>query len=140
MDPRLEIYSHVGADGILHIEGLLDMKDQDVTVTVSRSEQANDTGSQFNLEQYAAQATGKAITDNIKAIGRSCSALNLLGDHSPWRDYRVQRYRPSWVGFLVAIDSSALVTILFEEDEADVFAELISHRIHNRSFMRGFPH
>lgn len=82
MESYIHIHSHIGADGTLHIEGLHEMADQDVTIILSPVLNTNGTAS-FDLQCYAAPTTGKAVADKLKAISRTCSRLLVLDNRSP---------------------------------------------------------
>lgn len=82
MESYIHIHSHIGADGTLHIEGLHEMADQDVTIILSPGLSKNGTAS-FDLKRYAAPTTGKAVADKLKAISKTCSRLPVLDNRSP---------------------------------------------------------
>ncbi|MGB3295105.1 MAG: hypothetical protein WBB01_19150 [Phormidesmis sp.] len=78
---NLSIKTHVDPNGVLHIEGLEQIANQDVTVTLSLpSASANAT--KFNLEQYAAPTVGPDVVASIMAISAACSSLPVLDDRS----------------------------------------------------------
>lgn len=78
---NLSIKTHVGPNGVLHIEGLDQTANQDVTVTVSLpSASANTT--EFNLEQCAAPSIGPEVVSSIMAISATCSKLPVLEGRS----------------------------------------------------------
>ena len=78
---NLSIKTHVGPNGVLHIEGLNQIADQDVTVTVSFP--ATSVGpAEFDLEQYAAPTVGPEVAAGIMAISAACSSLPVLDDRS----------------------------------------------------------
>ncbi|MEN8446908.1 MAG: hypothetical protein ABG776_18075 [Cyanobacteria bacterium J06555_13] len=78
---NLSIKTHVGPNGVLHIEGLEQIADQDVTVTVSLPP-ASANVLEFDLEQYAAPTVGPEIAASIMAISAACSTLPVLDDRS----------------------------------------------------------
>lgn len=78
---NLSIKAHVGPNGILHIEGLEQIANQDVTVVVSLPSTSADA-TEFDLEQYAAPATGSDIAASIMAMGAACSSLPVLDNRS----------------------------------------------------------
>lgn len=78
---NLSFKTHVGPNGVLHIEGLDQIADQDVTVTVSLP--AAPAGpTEFDLEQYAASTVGPEAAASIMAISNACSSLPVLDDRS----------------------------------------------------------
>lgn len=78
---NLSIKTHVGPNGVLHIEGLDQIADQDVTVTVSLPS-TSATAPEFGLEQYAAPTVGPEVAASIMAISAACSSLPVLDDRS----------------------------------------------------------
>ncbi|MEO0708937.1 MAG: hypothetical protein AAF050_25215 [Cyanobacteria bacterium J06649_5] len=78
---NLSIKTHVGPNGVLHIEGLAQIADQDVTVTVSLlSASANVLA--LDLDQYAAPTVGPDVAASIMTISAACSTLPVLDDRS----------------------------------------------------------
>ncbi|NJM98874.1 MAG: hypothetical protein HC800_18495 [Phormidesmis sp. RL_2_1] len=78
---NLSIKTHIGPNGVLHIEGLNQIADQDVTVTVSLP--ATSVGlAEFDLEQYAAPTVGPEVAASIMAISAACASLPVLDDRS----------------------------------------------------------
>ena len=78
---NLSIKTRVGPNGVLHIEGLDQVADQDVTVTVSFS--TTSVGSpEFDLEQYASPTVGPEVAASIMAISAACSSLPVLDERS----------------------------------------------------------
>lgn len=78
---NLSIKTHVGPNGVLHIEGLDQIANQEVTVTVSFP--APSVGpAEFDLEQYAAPNVGPEVAASIMAIGAACSNLPVLDARS----------------------------------------------------------
>lgn len=57
---NLSIKTHIGPNGVLHIEGLDQIADQDVTVTVSLPATFV-SPIEFDLEQYAAPTVGSEV-------------------------------------------------------------------------------
>ena len=78
---NLSIKTHVGSNGILRIEGLEQIANQDVTVTVSLPT-ASAKATEFDLEQYAAPTTGPDVADSIMNISAACASLPTLDDRS----------------------------------------------------------
>lgn len=78
---NLSIQTHVGPDGVLHIEGLEQIADRDVTVTVSLPS-ASATVPELDLEQYAAPTVGSDVAASIMAISNACSSLPVLDERS----------------------------------------------------------
>ena len=81
MNLPIHVQSHIGADGTLHIEGLHQIANQDVTVILT-PQIGGGEDTPFELEQYAASITGKSVADRIKAISHACSSLPVLDDRS----------------------------------------------------------
>ena len=78
---NLSIKTHIGPNGVLHIEGLDQIADQDVTVTVSLP--ATFVGPiEFDLEQYAAPTVGSEVAASIMAISAACASLPILDERS----------------------------------------------------------
>ncbi|MEO1401279.1 MAG: hypothetical protein AAFV72_08475 [Cyanobacteria bacterium J06635_1] len=82
MESYIQVHSHIGADGTLHIEGLHQMADQDVMIILSSVFDNNGTPS-FELQRYAAPIIGKPVADRLKAISKVCANLPVLDDRSP---------------------------------------------------------
>ena len=78
---NLSIKTHVGPNGVLHIEGLDQVAGQDVTVTVSLLTTSVSTP-EFDLEQYAAPTVGPDVAAGIMAIGAACARLPVLDERS----------------------------------------------------------
>ncbi len=78
---NLSIKTHVGPNGVLHIEGLEQIANQDVTVTVSLPS-VSATSTEFDLEQYVAPTVGPDVAASIMAISTACSKLPVLDDRS----------------------------------------------------------
>ncbi|MEO1396286.1 MAG: hypothetical protein AAFV90_25605 [Cyanobacteria bacterium J06634_5] len=78
---NLSIKTHVGPNGVLHIEGLEQIADQDVTVTVSLPS-ASANVLEFDLEQYAAPTVGPDVAASIMTISNICSTLPVWDDRS----------------------------------------------------------
>lgn len=78
---NLSIKTHVGPNGVLHIEGLDQIADQDVTVTVSLPT-TSVSSPEFDLEQYAAPDIGSDVAASIMAISAACSSLPTLDERS----------------------------------------------------------
>jgi len=81
MNLPIHVQSHIAADGTLHIEGLHQIANQDVTVILT-PQMGGGEDTPFELEQYAASVTGKAVADRIKAISQACSGLPVLDERS----------------------------------------------------------
>lgn len=79
---NLSIETHVGPDGVLHIEGLNQIADQDVTVTVSSRSATSVSSVESDLDQYAAPTVGPEVAASIMAISTACSSLPVLDDRS----------------------------------------------------------
>ena len=78
---NLSIKTHVGSDGVLHIEGLEQIANQDVTVTVPLPT-TSAKATEFDLAQYAAPTTGPDVADSIMAISAACASLPVLDNRS----------------------------------------------------------
>ena len=78
---NLSIKTHVGPNGVLHIEGLNQVADQDVTVTVSLPD-TSVSSAEFDLEQYAAPSVGPEVAASIMAISTACASLPILDERS----------------------------------------------------------
>ena len=78
---NLSIKTHVGPNGVLHIEGLNQVADQDVTVTVSLPD-TSVSSPEFDLEQYAAPSVGAEVAASIMAISTACANLPILDERS----------------------------------------------------------
>ncbi|NEP15469.1 MAG: type II toxin-antitoxin system VapB family antitoxin [Leptolyngbya sp. SIO4C1] len=78
---NLSFKTHVGPNGVLHIEGLDQVADQDVTVTVSFPADPA-SPAEFDLEQYTASTVGPDVAASIMAISDACSSLPVLDDRS----------------------------------------------------------
>ena len=78
---NLSIKTHVGPNGVLHIEGLDQVADQDVTVTVSFPTPSVGFP-EFDLEQYASPTVGPEVAASIMAISVVCSSLPVLDERS----------------------------------------------------------
>ncbi|MEL6854722.1 MAG: hypothetical protein AAFO83_06380 [Cyanobacteria bacterium J06607_13] len=78
---NLSIKTHIGPNGVLHIEGLDQIADQDVTVTVSFPT-ISVSPAEFDLAQYAAPTVGPEVVDSIMAISTECSKLPVLDERS----------------------------------------------------------
>jgi hypothetical protein len=84
MESSIQIRSHIGTDGILHIEGLYQIADQDVTIILTPSSSTVPLLHESNLDQYAAAPTvGPEVADKLKAISRRFQALPVLDNRSP---------------------------------------------------------
>jgi hypothetical protein len=83
MEPMIHVQAHIGADGILRIEGLHHIADQDVVVILAMPPKPSpDADVPFDLERYASPIVGKAVADRLKAISQACSRLPMLDDRS----------------------------------------------------------
>jgi hypothetical protein len=82
MEPSVHLQSHVGADGTLHIEGLHQMANQDVTVILAPQLSGKATPA-FDLEQYRAANSGQAVVDRLNALSQTCAALPVLDSRTP---------------------------------------------------------
>lgn len=78
---NLSIKTHVGPNGVLHIEGLNQVADQDVTVTVSLPD-TSVSSSEFDLKHYAAPSVGAEVAASIMAISAACASLPILDERS----------------------------------------------------------
>jgi hypothetical protein len=77
----LSFQTHIDPDGVLHLEGLHQAADQDVTVTVSFTSKMDDSV-ELSLEQHAASATGPEVAASIMKISEACSSLPILDNRS----------------------------------------------------------
>ncbi len=82
MESSIQIQSHIGTDGVLHVEGLYQIADQDVTVILTPSFYSEHSFNPYDLEQYAAPV-GQEVADKLRAISRCCQALPVLDNRSP---------------------------------------------------------
>lgn len=73
----IEVRSRVGADGILHIEGLHDIANKDVVITMLPVSQV-DVRAELNLQSYAASTVGESVAKRMQEIGANCSRLPIL--------------------------------------------------------------
>lgn len=78
---NLSIKTHIGPNGVLHIEGLDQIADQDVTVTVSLPATFV-SPIEFDLEQYAVPTVGSEVAASIMAISAACASLPILDERS----------------------------------------------------------
>ena len=78
MNLPIHVQSHIAADGTLHIEGLHQIANQDVTVILT-PQLGSSEDKPFELEQYVASVTGKFVADRIKAISQACASLPVFG-------------------------------------------------------------
>ena len=78
----IQIHSHIDASGTLHIEGLHQIANQDVTVILSA---LSDTDVDLSLgeESHNSLVTGNVVADRIMAISKACSSLPILDTRSP---------------------------------------------------------
>jgi hypothetical protein len=84
MESSIQIQSHIGTDGVLHIEGLYQIADQDVTIVLTPSSSNTSSFQAFDLDQYAAAPTeGKELVDKLMSISRRLQARPVLDNRSP---------------------------------------------------------
>jgi hypothetical protein len=62
MESSIQIQSHIGTDGVLHIEGLHQIADQDVTIILTPSSSSDRLFHTSDLEKYAAPV-GREVAD-----------------------------------------------------------------------------
>jgi hypothetical protein len=82
MQSSIQIQSHIGTDGVLHIEGLHQIADQDVTIILTPSVSSGHLFDPSDLEQYAAPV-GPEVADKLRAISKRCQALPVIDNRSP---------------------------------------------------------
>ena len=78
---NLSIKTHVGPNGVLHIEGLEQVANQDGTVTVFLPSTST-TVPEFDLEQYAAPTVGPDVAASSMAMSTVCAQLPVLDNRS----------------------------------------------------------
>jgi hypothetical protein len=84
MESAIQLQSHIGTDGVLHIEGLHQIADQDVTIVLTPSSSNAPSSQEFDLDQYAvAPAEGKEFVDRIMSISRRLQARPVLDNRLP---------------------------------------------------------
>ena len=88
---NLSIKTHIDPNGVLHIEGLDQIADQDVTVTVSLPATFV-SPIEFDLEQYAAPTVGSEVAaSNYGHQCRLCQSA-YFGRAQRRRNLGIQRY------------------------------------------------
>lgn len=83
METSIQIQSHIGKDGTLHIEGLHEIADQDVIIILAPEPAVETPTSPFDLTRYAAPLVGAIIAERLKQISHACASLPILDDRSP---------------------------------------------------------